>query len=227
MGKIILFIGAYDKTDMLFYIGKVLSTNNHRVLLVDMTSNQDYEYVYQKIQGTSGILQHDNLDIIENVIDYKHLIANTLGQEYDFILVDIDREEALHNWPEADHYFLVTSYDNRSVKGNEKLLESFFRERQKSELLPMYRIINEVNATFTEEYLDELYDKFPIDWKTDFIFYPDERDMKLKIRNQHLSHTILKGLSKDYKEVLKQVAGVIMDNDLKSMSLIFKQAERG
>ena len=50
--KIIGFIGAYDKTDLLLNIAKVLITMNNRVLLVDSTINQKAKYVVPAINPT-------------------------------------------------------------------------------------------------------------------------------------------------------------------------------
>ncbi|WP_186327633.1 hypothetical protein [Paenibacillus sp. Y412MC10] len=38
--KQVLFIGEYDKTDMMFYLSKLISME-HSVLLVDVTQNRD------------------------------------------------------------------------------------------------------------------------------------------------------------------------------------------
>ena len=40
--KKIGFIGAYDKTDMLLNIAKILTTMKNRVLIIDSTINHDF-----------------------------------------------------------------------------------------------------------------------------------------------------------------------------------------
>lgn len=229
MAKNILFIGEHDKTDLLFYLGKALSIQ-HKVLLVDATSSHRYEYVYPKIEGTQDIVQHASIDIIEDITGHdeleKILSQNELRDEYDYLLVDIDRRDALSKWPDVDQYFLVTSYENSCVQRNKSLLESFFEGKLKSELLPVHRIIYEVSGTFNEEYLNELYDIFPIDWKEDFFYYPEENDMKIRIRNQVSSMIQVKGLTKEYTKMLKQVIALILEQDIKSINSLWKEVER-
>lgn len=50
--KKIGFIGAYDKTDLLLNIAKVLTVMNYRVLVVDSTINQKARYVVPAIDPT-------------------------------------------------------------------------------------------------------------------------------------------------------------------------------
>ena len=50
--KKIGFIGAYDKTDMLLNIAKILTTMKKRVLIIDSTINQKAKYVVPAINPT-------------------------------------------------------------------------------------------------------------------------------------------------------------------------------
>ena len=50
--KKIGFIGAYDKTDMLLNIAKILTTMQNKVLIVDSTINQKARYVVPAINPT-------------------------------------------------------------------------------------------------------------------------------------------------------------------------------
>ena len=46
------FIGAYDKTDMLLNIAKILTTMSKKVLIIDSTINQKAKYVVPTINPT-------------------------------------------------------------------------------------------------------------------------------------------------------------------------------
>ena len=50
--KKIGFIGAYDKTDLLLNIAKILTTMNNRTLIIDSTINQKAKYVVPAIDPT-------------------------------------------------------------------------------------------------------------------------------------------------------------------------------
>lgn len=223
--KQILIIGDMDKSDMMFYLCKLISLD-HRVLLADVTRSHRYEHAYPKIEMEAVIRQHDQFDIAENVRDYTQLESIVSEDNYDFVLVDIDSEEAIRNWPEADMYFLATTYENGQLQTNLKLLEACFQAGTASKLYPISRIICEVADTLSEDYLDELYDKVPIQWKTSFVYYPEERDLTRRINNQWSSKVILKKLSGEYKKVLTGVTESILDMGTAGVAKLWKRAER-
>ena len=72
--KIIGFIGAYDKTDLLLNIAKVLITMNNRVLLVDSTINQKAKYVVPAINPTvSYITSFEDIDVAVGFNDMNEI----------------------------------------------------------------------------------------------------------------------------------------------------------
>ena len=46
------FIGAYDKTDLIIYIAKILTTLKKKVLVIDATTKQKARYVVPVINPT-------------------------------------------------------------------------------------------------------------------------------------------------------------------------------
>ena len=46
------FIGAYDKTDLIIYVAKILTALNKSVLIVDATTTQKSRYVVPAINPT-------------------------------------------------------------------------------------------------------------------------------------------------------------------------------
>lgn len=222
--KQILFIGAYEKSDILFYVAKLLSVE-HSVLILDVTVHADYEYAYPKVEGQDGVRQHDRFDVIENATleTYQELQKES---KYDLVLVDISRKDELQRWPAADQYYLVTSHDNAVMQRNEFLMNTFFQDKSQSDLIPVHKLIQE-SAVFPEEVIQETFTKHPIDWKESFIFYPDERDLESKYMNQHLSMLHTKKLSGDLKSALQRVAAQILGMTPKEAKGLWKQAERG
>ena len=94
--KKIGFIGAYDKTDLIVYVAKILTTLNQKVLVIDSTVNQKARYVVPAINpATTYITDFEGVDIavgfskIENIKKYLGL-SEEQEMEYDIVLVDID-----------------------------------------------------------------------------------------------------------------------------------------
>ena len=51
--KTIGFIGAYDKTDLIIYIARILTAMNKRVLVIDTTFLQKAKYIVPAIPARS------------------------------------------------------------------------------------------------------------------------------------------------------------------------------
>ena len=90
--KKIGFIGAFDKTDMILNIAKILTTMNHRVLMVDSTIMQKAKYIVPAINPTlTYITDFEDIDVAVGFRDIE-AIKGYLGLEneelpYDIILV--------------------------------------------------------------------------------------------------------------------------------------------
>ena len=62
--KKIGFIGAYDKTDLIIYIAKILTVLNQKVLVIDATINQKARYVVPVINPTTEyVTEYEDIDI--------------------------------------------------------------------------------------------------------------------------------------------------------------------
>ena len=77
--KKIGFIGAYDKTDLILYVAKILTTLKHKVLIIDSTDNQKARYVVPVINPTMKyITEFEEIDIavgFENISDIKKYLG--------------------------------------------------------------------------------------------------------------------------------------------------------
>lgn len=223
--KQILVVGKYDKTDLMFYLSKILSID-FKVLLVEVSQNKNYEFSFPKMDANFNIHQHDQFDVIENMKDYSSLKEFLNGTDYDFVLIDIDVEQALLNWPNADLIYLVTSYENPVIQNNIKLLNAFCKDKSDSSGIEITKVICEAVNTFDEEYINDLLGELPINWKPSLVYYPDERDQALKIMNQHSTKVTIKKLSGYYKKVMKQMVSSILEIDTSSVDALWKRAER-
>ena len=50
------FVGAYDKTDIILYIAKIISLIGKKVLVIDSTINQKAKYVVPVINPTKSYI---------------------------------------------------------------------------------------------------------------------------------------------------------------------------
>ena len=125
------FVGAYDKTDVILYIAKIISLIGKKVLVIDSTVNQKAKYVVPVINPTkSYITNFEGMDI---AVGFNNLqqIQEYLGTEdkkidYDIILIDIDATESIeiYDMKESNKNYFVTSFDVYSLKRGLELISN-------------------------------------------------------------------------------------------------------
>ena len=170
--KKIGFIGAYDKTDLIIYIAKILTVLNQKVLVIDATINQKARYVVPVINPTTEyVTEYEDIDIavgFQNVEGIKRYIGLSEEQEleYDIILIDTDNyigfegfklNEAIKICDEykvLDNYatcnFLLADINfkkgkySESVMGYEKALYYFIKNNDKDKLYKCYLNIGKI-----------------------------------------------------------------------------------
>ena len=122
--KKIGFIGAYDKTDLIIYVAKILETLNQKVLVIDATINQKARYVVPVISPTTEyVTEYEDIDIAvgfsneESIKRYLGL-ADDQEMEYDMVLVDTDNYKGFEEFQlkDAQKNYFVTSFDVYSLK---------------------------------------------------------------------------------------------------------------
>ena len=128
--KTIGFIGAYDKTDLILYVAKILTTLKQKVLVIDSTINQKARYIVPVINPTvEYVTEFEEIDIavgFENISDIKKYLGLSEEQnmEYDIILIDTDNYKGFDSFQlkEANKNYFVTSFDNYSLKKGLEIL---------------------------------------------------------------------------------------------------------
>lgn len=220
--KRIGFIGAYDKTDLMIYVSKILVENGLKVLVVDSTTLQKTRYTVPCITPSRYyITTYENIDI---AIGFETLqeIRNYTGKvelEYDIILLDIDNQEAFNNLEirTADKNYFVTAFDNYSLK---KGLEIIGKSEEKK---VMTKVLFSNNMSNDEdEYLNFLSFYYGVKWSKEKIYFPFEvGDNSIIVENQRNSRISFKELSQEYKDgiidLVSQIAPKIKINDVKKM----------
>jgi hypothetical protein len=207
MEKVAL-IGAYDKTDLILYSAKILSTLNKRVLIIDATVNQKSKYIVPVIHPTvSYITEFESIDVavgfqnFEEVMQYLSVqTREQLENEYDNVLMDIDTAEAMYNF-EVDantRSYFVTSFDVYSLKKGLEIFDTFPRPIEMTKVLYSKDMLKE-----EDDYLEYLSLGKKIIWNDYRIYFPIENgDLSVLSENQRISKIKLKKLSMQYKEGL-------------------------
>ena len=118
------FIGAYDKTDLILYLARILSASGKKILFIDSTITQKAKYVVPEISPVkSYVTNFENIDVAVGFEDY-YGIKEYLGMPshadmgYDYAFLDIDDAQKLENFQidPGDVNYFVTSFDLYSLK---------------------------------------------------------------------------------------------------------------
>ena len=203
--KKIGFIGAYDKTDLLLNIAKVLTVMNYRVLVVDSTINQKARYVVPAIDPTvSYITSFEDMDVavgFNNVLEIQRYIGTTGELPYDILLIDCDTIERVEQFEleKADKNYFVTSFDVYSLKRGLEILSNI--------TVP----IKLTKTIFTKEVLKE-----------------ENGDSVVITENQRLQKIKLKKISLQYKESISFIIQQVLNqNNDSNIRKAIKAIEKG
>ena len=216
--KKIGFIGAYDKTDMIIYIAKLLVENGLKILIVDATTLQKTRYTVPCITPSrSYITTYEDIDIaigFETLQGIKNYIQ-TPELEYDMILLDVDNENAFESLKmyTSDKNYFVTAFDNYSLKrgleivGKTGMTKVLFSRRMEK---------------YEDEYLNFLSFYYSIQWSKEKIYFPFEAgDNSIIVENQRNARISFKELTQGYKdgilEIISQIAPEVRFSDVKKM----------
>ena len=202
--KKISFIGAYDKTDLIIYIARILVGMKKKVLVIDATINQKAKYVVPVINPSKTyVTEFEGIDVavgFNKITEIKNYIGITEEENlnYDYVLYDIDSSESFNNY-NIEELKLTKVY--------------FAREVHKED----------------DEYLNFLAKDYNIEWNEEKIYFPFEMgDQTTIAENQRVSKIKLKKLTQSYKEGLMYIIEQIMeDNEIGNLRKVFRQLERG
>lgn len=226
------FIGAYDKTDFILYIAKLLVEMNKKVLLVDATLTQKAKYIVPVIKPSKAyVTEFEGIDIavgFESFEEIKQYLAlpETIELNYDIALIDLDTQEKVKTFKieTFEKNYFVTSFDMYSIKrGLESIAE-------------LTTPVNATKVLFSKEALKEEDDYLnflslgsKIIWNEEKIYLPFEvGDQTIIYNNQRVSKIKFKRLSNQYKEGLLYIAGEILgEESFNTLRKTFKKIEKG
>ena len=212
--KKIGFIGAYDKTDVILSIAKVLTMAGKQVLVIDDTITQKCKYVVPVINPTkSYITSYEDIDVavgfesIDNLRQYMGLEENE-KIEYDYMIVDTDSFTGVAEFglQGADKVYFTTSFDMYSLKKGVEILSQFGLPTRVTRIFYSKDMLRE-----EEEYFDYLSLGTKAIWNEEKVYFLLENgDLPAMMENQRISKIKLKNLSSEYKE---NIAFLVNDID--------------
>ena len=202
--KKIGFIGAYDKTDLILYVSKVLEKADKKVLIVDTTVNQKTKYLVPVINPTkSYITDFEGMDIavgfktLEEIKMYLGLLEEE-KLDYDFIIIDTDNYEGIVNFnlQSSEKIFFVSAFDAYSLKKGIEILNQINIPIHLTRIFYSKEMLKE-----EEDYFDYLALGVKIIWEEEKIYFLLENgDQMALIENQRIEKIKFKNLSSEYKE---------------------------
>lgn len=220
--KKIGFIGAYDKTDLIIYISRILVQEGLKVLIIDATTLQKTRYTVPCIEPSRYyITTYEDIDIaigFENIQEIKNYTQNP-ELEYDLILLDIDSNEEFEQYEmnTADKNYFVTAFDNYSLK---KGLEIIGKNSEKTMMTKI--LFSRHMEKEEDEYLNFISFYYSVQWSKKNIYFPFEvGDNTAIIENQRNARISFKELSQEYKDgmiqIISEIAPQIRTGDIKKI----------
>ena len=206
------FVGAFDKTDLIIYIAKILTALGKKVLMADTTITQKARYVVPALNPTlSYITEFEEIDIavgfnnLESIAEYINKPVNQL--EYDYVLVDIDNAQSAINFriDSAIQNFFVTSFDTYEVRRGLEVLNEFPTPIKMTKVLFSKEVTKE-----DDDYLNYLSLGSKVMWEDERIYFPLEMgDKTAIITNQKVSKVRFENLTQMYKDGLEYIIAKI------------------
>lgn len=230
--KKIGFIGAYDKTDFILYVAKILVEMGQKVLIVDGTITQKARYVVPTIEPSmTYITEYEGVDVAVGMPTFEDVkkylgIPQMNDLLYDIVLIDTDNAEGVNNYgiQECEIIFFVTSFDMYSIRKGIESISGIQTQIQATKVLFSREATKE-----EDDYLNYLSSGSNIIWKKEIIYLPFELgDQTVIYKNQRVSKIKLKGLSNQYKEGLMYVTSQISgEQNYQELKKVFKRIEKG
>lgn len=230
--KKIGFIGAYDKTDFILYIAKILVEMKKKVILVDGTLTQKAKYIVPTIRPSkSYVTEFEGIDIavgFENFEEIKKYLAlpEMAKLEYDIALIDLDTVEGIKKY-ELETFelnYFVTSFDMYSIKRGLESISGLESPVMATKVLFSRDALQE-----EDDYLNFVSLGSKIIWEEEKIYLPFEvGDQTVIYNNQRVAKIKFKRLTNQYKEGLVYVATKILGDEKEiNVRKAFKKIERG
>lgn len=225
--KKIGFIGAYDKTDLILYVAKILTQTDKRVLVIDTTITQKARYIVPTIAPSKCyITEYEKFDVAVGFNELEE-IKRYIGTEelqYDIVLIDIDNNNLFEKFKmeKATKNYFVTGFDSYSLKKGLEIVGKMTDKLLMTKVLFSREMLEE-----DDDYLNFLSFYYAVRWENKKIYFPQEiGDNSVIIENQRTARIRFKNLSDLYKEGLFAISEDILQEKRNEIrKIIFKRGE--
>ena len=223
------FIGAFDKTNLITYIAKIIEQTEKSVLVIDASLMQKTKYVVPSINPTkSYITDFENIDFaigfesMEEIIRYFGVKKDD-ELPYDYIILDIDDAEKIVKFGIEDtkeNYF-VTGFDMYSLQKGIEILKNMPTTLNLTKVLCNYELLQKED----EEYIDFLAADTKVVWNDVVMYIPQiDQNEKLIEENQRVYKLRLKKLNIDYQEcVIYLTQNILKDVSINKIKKMIKE----
>jgi hypothetical protein len=224
------FIGAYDKTDSIMYIAKILTEMKKKVIIVDATLTQKSKYVIPTVENKNEyITNYSNIDFAIGFTNYNDIktylgMPQSAAFTYDYMLIDIDNSDLLNNFDvySSKKTYFVTSFDLYALKKGVEVLK---RLSLPVEITKVY--FSNLMSQTEDDYFNYIATGCRVKWNQEKIYFPLlNEDLDVIKENQRLSKIRFKGLSNEYKTSLMEWTQDIC-GDSNGVKKACRQIERG
>ncbi len=202
-----VFLGGYDKTDLILFLAKMAVLSDKTVLFIDTTASQKARYTVPAMAPTQKyITTFEGIDVAVGFSSMEDIIGYTYDGtiDYDMVILDVDSLMAYQNFgiePLDEHCF-VTGFDLYSIRRGLEVLEGLPAPTRVSKIYFTKDMLPD-----EDEYVMYLSQGLKVIWNEDIIYFPFERgDQNVINTNQRFGKIKIKGLSKDYIDALEFIA---------------------
>ena len=205
------FIGAFDKTDLIIYIAKILQEAGKRILVIDTTTLGKARYIVPAISPTKlYVTEYEQMDVAVGFDDIESLdrYLGDIENNYDIALVDIDESDMFETFrmSGAEKLYFVTAFDNYSLRKGVEVISNINIPLKMTKIMFEREII-----TSNEEYLNLLSFPYSVDWDENKYYFPyDQGDETAIIENQRVEKIKFKNLSDEYRDSLYMLSQEII-----------------
>lgn len=239
--KSVGFVGKMDKTELVQYVAKVLSTLGQKTILIDATSAQKTRYTVDVINGLNAqnqyVVEHDGVDIavgFNNVLELKkYLLAK--GEdftEYECVLIDTDSDEMSEEYDlkNANNLFFVTSFDKMHIAKGIDVLRYICATKRKENpeaQVDLTKVLYYSNINTADmNYVENLADNLPLNWKGTINIAYDTGDLSVNIQNQYSSKINFRYLTAEAKNGIIDIVNLITGEDKNKLKKVLKNIEK-
>lgn len=230
--EIVGFIGSYDKTDLIIYVAKVLTTVGKRVLVIDNTIIQKAKYIVPVINPTKAyVTEFEGIDVSVGFSNFEEIrkflgIPEEKDFEYDYCLIDVDTNENFETFHlnSSNKNYFVTSFDLYSLKKGLEIINNFKEPVKLTKILYSKNILKE-----DDDYLNYISLGSKAVWNENYrVYIPfDNGDQSVIFENQRVSKIGIRKLSAQFKDSLYYIALDILGEDKESeVKKAFKVLEK-